>query len=166
MQAEWEDPQPLEGETAKQRLDRNFSELLQELRVTQTGVQILLGFLLTMVFTAGFAAVDGWQLGLYVAALALTTLAFGLLVAPVALHRGLFRRGLKPDLVRMTHILTFLGLLALLLAVSTAVTLALVVALGVTPGIVGGVATLVVLASIWYVLPLVVRLQHRGDHLR
>lgn len=31
------------GETDNQRLDRNWSSLLQELRVVQTGVQLLTG---------------------------------------------------------------------------------------------------------------------------
>ena len=87
-----------------------------------------------------------------------------LLVAPVALHRILFRRGMKPHLVRLTHVLTFLGLVALMLAVSTAVTLTLVVALGVTAGVVIGGVTLGVLL-IWYGLPVVAVLTHRSDNV-
>lgn len=165
MEDHWREAHPSEEETAKQRLDRNFSELLQELRVTQTGVQILLGFLLTMVFSSGFAKVSGWELWLYAVAVALTTLAMGLLVAPVALHRILFRRGMKPHLVRLTHVLTFLGLIVLMLAVSTAVTLALVVALGLTTGLVMGIATLLVLLMIWYGLPVMALLTHRSDNV-
>jgi hypothetical protein len=164
MEAHWQEAHPSDEETAKQRLDRNFNELLQELRVTQTGVQILLGFLLTMVFSSGFAKVSGWELWLYTVSVCLTTLAMGLLVAPVALHRILFRRGMKPHLVRLTHVLTFLGLVALLLAVSSAVTLALVVALGVATGVVIGSVTLLVLVVIWYGLPLMALLTHRGDN--
>ena len=165
MEAHWHEPHPSAEESTKQRLDRNFAELLQELRVTQTGVQILLGFLLAMVFTSGFVEVEGWELVLYVTAVALTTLAMGLLVAPVALHRVLFRRGLKPYLVRLTHVLTFCGLVALLLSVSTAVALALVVALNVTAGLVAGVLTLVVLSFIWYGLPVMVLLRHRAENV-
>ncbi len=165
MEAHWEQAHPSDEETAKQRLDRNFSELLQELRVTQTGVQILLGFLLTMVFSSGFSKVDGWELWLYAVAVCVTTLSMALLVAPVALHRILFRRGMKPHLVRLTHVLTFLGLIALLLAVSSAVTLALVVALGVTTGVILGLATLLVLLMIWYGLPVVALATHRSDNV-
>jgi hypothetical protein len=165
MEAHWKEAHPSDEETAKQRLDRNFNELLQELRVTQTGVQILLGFLLTMVFSSGFVKVTGWELGLYAVAVCLTTLSMCLLVAPVALHRILFRRGMKPHLVRLTHVLTFLGLVALMLAVSSAVTLALVVALGVTAGVVLGMVTLLVLLLIWYGLPLVALLTHKGDNV-
>ena len=165
MEAHWDQGHPSDEETAKQRLDRNFSELLQELRVTQTGVQILLGFLLTMVFSSGFTKVEGWELSLYAVAVCLTTLSMALLVAPVALHRILFRRGMKPYLVRLTHVLTFLGLVALMLAVSSAVTLALVVALGLTAGVVLGLATLLVLLMIWYALPVVAVATHRGDNV-
>lgn len=165
MEAHWHEAHPSDEETAKQRLDRNFNELLQELRVTQTGVQILLGFLLAMVFSSRFDQVDGWELSLYAVAVALTTLSMGLLVAPVAIHRILFRRGMKPHLVRLTHVLTFLGLIALMLAVSAAVTLALVVALGVSAGITIGLVTLVVLALIWYGLPIVALLTHRADNV-
>ena len=165
MEAHWHEAHPSDEETAKQRLDRNFSELLQELRVTQTGVQILLGFLLAMVFSARFEQVSGWELWLYTVAVLLATLSMGLLVAPVALHRILFRRGMKPHLVRLTHVLTFLGLIALMLTVATAVTLALVVALGVTPGIMIGIVTLAVLMLIWYALPVVALLTHRSDNV-
>ena len=165
MQAHWHQDHPSEEESAKQRLDRNFAELLQELRVTQTGVQILLGFLLTMVFASGFSKVDGWELSLYAVAVCLTTLAMALLVGPVALHRVLFRRGMKPHLVRLTHALTFLGLLVLMLAVSAAVTLALVVALGTTPGLVIGLATLVAIGAIWYLVPLISIVAHRADNV-
>ncbi len=165
METHWQQAHPSDEETAKQRLDRNFSELLQELRVTQTGVQILLGFLLTMVFSSGFSKVTGWELSLYAVAVILTTLSMALLVAPVALHRILFRRGMKPHLVRLTHVLTFLGLVVLMLAVSSAVTLALVVALGVTTGIVLGVATFLGLLVIWYGLPAVAVLTHRSDNI-
>ena len=165
MESHWHEAHPSDEETAKQRLDRNFSELLQELRVTQTGVQILLGFLLTMVFSSRFTEVTGWELNLYAVAVGLTTLAMALLVAPVALHRILFRRGMKQHLVRLTHVLTFLGLVVLMLAVSAAVTLALVVALGLTPGLIIGVVTLVVIAGIWYGLPMMAVMTHRGDNI-
>ena len=159
----WNSEHPSEEETAKERLDRNFAELLQEMRVAQTGVQILLGFLLTMVFASGFADVKGWELWLYAAAVCLTTLAMGLLVAPVPIHRLLFRRGMKPHLVRLTHLLTAAGLVALLLAVSTAVSLALVVALGATPGLIAGGLVALTFFVMWYLLPLVVRQRHLSE---
>ena len=164
MQDHWFHPHPSDEESAKQRLDRNFGELLQELRVAQTGVQILLGFLLTMVFAARFTEVKEWELWLYAASVCLTTLAMGLLVAPVSIHRILFRRGLKPQLVRLAHLFMSAGLVALLLSVSTAVTLALTVALGTGPGLTLGVIMAIILVSIWYALPVYVRAKHLNDN--
>jgi len=160
---DWLLAHPSHEETAKQRLDRNFAELLQELRVAQTGVQILLGFLLTMVFAPRFTTVSDGTLWLYVGAVCLTTLSMGCLVAPVAAHRVLFRRGMKPHLVHLTHVLASAGLLTLLLAVGASVTLALVAAVGFTPGALVGVTMSMVLLLLWYVLPLLVRRLHRPD---
>jgi hypothetical protein len=84
-------------ESTNQRMDRNWVELLQELRVTQMGVQILGGFLFTLAFQARFEHLDGFQRGMYIGLLVLaaTTILAGM--APVYLHRALFRMGLKPS---------------------------------------------------------------------
>src|ERR1700754_1671970 len=85
------------GEWPLERADRNFAELLQELRVTQTGVQILFAFLLTLAFAARFPSLDDTQRGVYVGTLLLAVLATALFLAPAALHRSLFRRHAKPQ---------------------------------------------------------------------
>ena len=86
-------------EEKSERLARNFNELLQELRVTQTGVQILTGFLLTVPFTQRFTSLDAVQTHGYLAVLVGAVLATGFIIAPVALHRTLFRQGEKEWLV-------------------------------------------------------------------
>src|ERR1700709_971127 len=86
-------------ENGPERLTRNLNELLQELRVTQTGVQILTGFLLTLPFAARFKALDDVQRYSYLGVLAGSVLATGLIIAPGAFHRMLFRRGQRPWLV-------------------------------------------------------------------
>ena len=86
-------------ETHNERADRNWNELLQELRVTQTGTQILTGFLLTIPFQQRFADLDAYQTDLYLVLVVLAVLATALFVAPVSLHRILFGRRLKPELV-------------------------------------------------------------------
>lgn len=98
------------GEQPLQRADRNFVELLQELRVAQTGVQILFAFLLTLSFTERFTRLDDVQRGVYVATLLASALTAALLVAPVAAHRLAFQRGQKPDLVRVGHLLALAAL--------------------------------------------------------
>ena len=83
-------------ETPLERLDRNWDELLQELRVTQTGVQILTAFLLTVPFTNGFSQLDGFQRDCYLVVLCGSVLTTALLMAPVAYHRVLFRQRQRP----------------------------------------------------------------------
>ena len=56
-------------ETEGQRLDRNFNEQLQELRIAQTGVQILFAFLLTIPFQQRFTTLTDLQRGVYLVTL-------------------------------------------------------------------------------------------------
>lgn len=165
MHEQWFTAHPSDEESAKQRLDRNFNELLQELRVAQTGVQILLGFLLTMVFASRFSVVQDEELWLYATAVLLATLSMGLLMAPVPIHRLLFRRGFKPHLVRLTHVLMSAGLLALMLAVSCAVTLALTVALSPRLGVVLGAVVAVALLFLWYGVPVLIRIRDVSEEI-
>ena len=88
-------------ETPAERLDRNWSELLQELRVAETGIQILTGFLLILPFQARFATVSPFLVGVFLAAVLLAALATALVLAPVAAHRLLFRRHEKDVLVNL-----------------------------------------------------------------
>jgi hypothetical protein len=141
------------GETGEQRADRNFGELLQELRVAQTGVQLLFGFLLTVPFQAHFTTTDRWQRTLVVVALALAALASAFLIAPVSYHRILFRQRMKDDLVRAANRLAKLGLACLAGAITTSVTLALDVVVGRVWSAVGGAGIFLVLFVVWYLLP-------------
>ncbi|MBZ4307332.1 DUF6328 family protein, partial [Mycobacterium tuberculosis] len=75
----------------------------QELRVLLTSVHILFGFLLALTFSARFGALDGFQHGVFVVTLLAAALSSALLVAPVAAHRVLFRRGRKRELVTAGH---------------------------------------------------------------
>ena len=95
MTEEREPTQPERRETAAERSDRNWSELLQEVRVTQTGIQILSGFLLTVPFQARFTSLSPAMLGVFLGAVGFAALATLLVVAPVSLHRILFRRHVK-----------------------------------------------------------------------
>ena len=80
-------------------MDRNWVELLQELRVLQTGVQILAGFLLTLPFQSRFETLDDYQTRLYLANVVLAALTTATILLPVSVHRRLFRQGLKATLV-------------------------------------------------------------------
>src|SRR5947209_5954096 len=98
-----------QDETAEETLDRNWSELLQELRVVQTGVQLLTGFLLTLPFQQRFTKLDLFDQRLYLAAVASSSVATILLVAPVPLHRLLFRQHERRALVGTAHWCALLG---------------------------------------------------------
>ncbi len=90
-------------ESDKKRWDRNFNDILQELRVAQTGVQILFAFLLTLPFSSGFPKSSALQKDVYVVALVTAAFAAAMIISPVAFHRALFRQGRKPELVRFAH---------------------------------------------------------------
>ncbi|MCU7728760.1 DUF6328 family protein [Actinoplanes sp. KI2] len=111
----------LAHETERHRWDRNFGDLLQELRVAQTGVQILFAFLLTLPFSNGFAHVSTLQRDLYVVALLAAAGAAAMLISPVAFHRALFRQGRKPELVRYAHRMVTGGLAFLLIAMVSSI---------------------------------------------
>lgn len=110
-------------ESEKQRWDRNFGDLLQELRVAQTGVQILFAFLLTLPFSAQFEKTTNFQRDIYVVALLAAAFATAMIISPVAFHRALFRQGRKPELVRYAHRMASGGLGFMLIAMVSAVLL-------------------------------------------
>src|SRR3954463_8171455 len=146
-------PARTRGETVHQVLDRNLAELLQELRVAITGVQILFAFLLGLAFTARFATLGGFEVGLYTVALLSTALATIVLIAPVSFHRLVFRRRLKAALIVVADRLLMIGLGLLVLAISSAVLLILDVVLGRWQGLVGGGLVGLAGALTWYALP-------------
>ncbi|MEH0109640.1 DUF6328 family protein [Tersicoccus sp. MR15.9] len=90
---------PGREETTEERADRNWNELLQEIRVMQIGVQIITGFLLTLPFQQRFSQLDGAGRVLYLGLVVLACLTTALMLAPVSLHRTLFRHHRKPVLV-------------------------------------------------------------------
>jgi hypothetical protein len=106
--------QPQPGETERGRLVRNLQEILQELRVAQAGVQILFAFLLAVAFTPRFGQTTFVQRGIYLVTVMLTTASAVFLIAPVAWHRILFRRGQRERIVEVAsrYALAGLGFLA------------------------------------------------------
>jgi hypothetical protein len=140
-------------ETAAQRADRNFNDLLQELRVAQTGVQILFAFLLTIPLQTRFATLDHFQRGTYVVTLLLCATATALLIAPVAYHRAVFGQGRKPELVSSSSRLAGAGLAVLLLAISCAILLVMDITVGRIAGILIAIAAAGVFVLFWYALP-------------
>jgi uncharacterized membrane protein YqjE len=150
-------------ETDAERYDRNWSELIQELRVAQTGVQVLAGFLLTLPFSSRFGDLGQGHRTVYLVAFSLAVITVGLMTAPVALHRFLFGRHEKDVLVRVGGLFAKLGLAAMGLSLVTVVVLIFGVVVNDTAGIIAGAAVLVFYVSAWVVLPL--SLLRRGTDL-
>jgi hypothetical protein len=153
--------QPQRHETEAERSDRNWNELLQELRVTQTGIQILSGFLLTLPFQQRFTRLDGTQRAVFLFAVCLSTVATGLVVAPVSSHRLLFRRHEKTVLVTMSDRLAKAGLTALGLTVVTVLGLIFSVVAGTAAAVVATVLAAAFFVVTWLVLPELVLRRHR-----
>jgi hypothetical protein len=147
-------PRDPRDESEAQRDDRNLAELLQELRISGLGVQVLFGFLLSLPFTARFGRLSQGQRDLYLASLVLSAVATALLLGPVAYHRIVFRRRQKEPLVRAASVMATLGLAAVGLAITAAVLLATTtVATGVPAGLIT-VFVVILFAGLWFVFPL------------
>src|SRR3954469_15259270 len=92
-------------ESQDEKLDRNWDELLQELRITQTGLQLLSGFLLTLPFTQIFGGLDDEQKVIYLGLVVVAGLAVGANMTPIMLHRRVFRQHVKERVVALGHVM-------------------------------------------------------------
>ena len=158
-----DEEQQQRDESEAERLDRNYGELLQELRVLQAGVQILFAFLLTIAFQQRFAAVNDFQRNVYLVSLINASLATVCITAPVAFHRIVFRRGMKDELMTAATRYTAAGMAFLALAMIGAVLLVLdyLLSLGIAVGVAVGLAG--VFLVLWVVLPYVARAREADD---
>jgi high-affinity Fe2+/Pb2+ permease len=145
-------------ESEAERLDRNLSELLQELRVALPGVQVLFAFLLAVPFQQGFSKITGFQEKVYFATLLLTAVSAVLLISPSAYHRMIFRMQQKDDLVFLANKLAIAGLSFLALAMTGAIMLITDVLFGPVATAVTSALALTMFVVFWAALPL----QRRG----
>ncbi|MEV4559375.1 DUF6328 family protein [Kitasatospora sp. NPDC049285] len=145
------------AESPQARADRRLIELLQELRVLQTGVQIVFAFLLGVAFTPRFAELHDSEQDLYVVVLLLAVIAAAVLATPVALHRGLFHHPDRVRIVRVSARIAQVGLVLLATALSGAVLLVLTVVLGAAAAIPITAVVALVFTGLWFVLPWAVR---------
>ena len=144
-------------ETPKQRRDRELGELLQEMRVAITGVQVLFAFLLTVPFTQRYTTLSLAERRVYFCAVLTAAVSSLLLIAPAANHRLLFREGEKEHLLRAANRLVITGLI--LLAAGIGLSLYLVTEVVFTTAfaivVAAGVAAVTVFA--WFVFPRLLR---------
>jgi hypothetical protein len=140
-------------ETEAERIDRNFTELLGELRVALPGVQVLFAFLLTVPFAQGFTSLTQFERDLYLVVLLLTALASALLIAPTAYHRILFRKGYKPQILMFANRSAIAGLGVLALAMTSAIFLISHIIFGEATSIAVTIPSAMVFALLWYIVP-------------
>jgi hypothetical protein len=144
-------------ESPARRLDRNTIELLNELRIAGTGIQVMFAFLLIVPFNTGWRHTDSFERTVYFVTLLVVAASAFLLMAPPVHHRMLFRHGEKQFLVRLGNDFAIAGMALLAVGfVGILVLLSDVVLGGAAPAIVGGLASVFV-ASLWFGLPIVRR---------
>jgi hypothetical protein len=142
-------------ETAPERLDRNTIELLNELRIAGTGIQVMFAFLLILPFNAGWKQVDSFQRTVYFITLLVVALAAFLLMAPPIHHRLLFRHGEKRFLIRVGNYMAISGMACLGLGfIGILVLVSDVVVGGAAPAVVGILAGAVI-GGLWFAVPLI-----------
>ncbi|ALX66632.1 DUF6328 family protein [Microbacterium sp. XT11] len=153
-------------ETPNERADRNWDELMQELRVMQTGTQILTGFLLALAFQPRFTDLDDLQRTLYIVLVGLAAVATVLSLTPVGMHRALFGRRRKPELVRIAGRIVKADLFVIG-ALTIGVT-ALIVDFTVdrVAGVIALVAALLAVVAFWMLLPRRLRSTTAADDVR
>lgn len=140
-------------ESPAERLDRNWGDILQELRVIQTGTQILTGFLLTIAFAQRFEDLVDYQVALYLGLVVTAAIATVLGLAPVALHRWLWGRHLKKEVVVTADVLLKLTLVAVALTLAGTVLLIFDLVVNLTIGIIVAAVALLAAAAFWVMLP-------------
>jgi hypothetical protein len=149
-------------ESVEEAADRRWTDLVQEVRIAQTGAQIMFGFLLSVAFTDRFARLHGFDRALYVTVVVLGAVATGTLIAPVTYHRILAGHHVKPRMVRVVSRLVGLGVTLLALAIGCALLLLMRVAgLGWGAWLVAGLV-LIWFALCWVAVPTVLRRRHDG----
>jgi hypothetical protein len=144
-------------ETEQERLDRNWTSLLQELRVVQTGVQLLTGFLLTLPFQQRFDVLGNYMRVVYLATVGCSIGATVLLVAPVAMHRMLFRRHRLQILVSAAHRCAYAGLALLGASVTGMAVIIFAAVSGRNAGLAAGACSLLLFTTFWLLVPLLLR---------
>jgi hypothetical protein len=148
------EPDPPPEATDEAKINRNWTELIQELRSTQTGVQVLTGFLLTVPFSDRFDTLDDVQRTAYLLVLSGAVSATAAILSPIAYHRILFRRGRRPWLVEKANQVARVGLVLVALTTCGVVFLTFDLAIGRTGGVVASIIAFLGYLVLWVGIPL------------
>jgi hypothetical protein len=150
------------NETPLERLDRNWTDLLQELRVLLVGVHLLTGFLLILPFQSTFTKVSTGYHVVYLLTVASCIISTALLQAPVSVHRALFRRHRRAQTVLIAHRLSIAGTFFLACAVTGVSYLVFAIVENTAAGIAAAAVAAALLATFWLIIPRALR-RHEGD---
>ena len=152
------------NETVNERSDRNWTDILQELRVTQTGTQIISGFLLAVAFQQRFAQLHRYEVVIYAVLVCLAALSTMGGLAVVSLHRARFRRHDKPELVSVASRVLESNVWVVALLATGVVLFIFDFVFGLATGITVACIALVVLFALMFLLPASVRMreEHRS----
>ena len=139
---------------SKEDLDRELIELLNELRVTLPGVQVLFAFLLIVPFSQQFEEINDLQKYAYLVALTFTALGSAFLIAPTPYHRIRWRDQDKDAMLRLANRLALAGTVCVAIAMPCA--LFFVTDFLFKSPVPALLAALVigVIVTFWYALPL------------
>jgi hypothetical protein len=159
-----QDPDADEPELAK--LNRNLNELLQELRISEVGVQILFAFLIALPFTSRFGSVSQAVKDVYVITLLLAVMSSALMISPAAYHRIVFRHHRRAVLIRYASRILLVGLAMLSLAMAGAIVVVTSFLFGSLFAAIAGGAVALWIALFWYVIPVRTRLQCEREEAR
>lgn len=154
---------PEQGESEYDRLERRWTEQLSELRVAQAGTQIMMGFLLTLVFQPAFAETTTLERNLYLGLVITATAATALAIAPVSFHRILFGHpGAKARIVAVTQVFLQLTIVLVGLVLSGTVALIFNIVMGGVAGLTAGLVAAGIIIIVWLVVPMIIRRTLRG----
>lgn len=145
------------AETTDERADRNWSEVLQELRVLQTGTQILTGFLLALAFQPAFADLGEGERLFYLVLVVLAALSAIVALAPVAFHRTVFRQHAKPTVVAYGHAALVTALVTVSVLLVGVVAFVFAVVVGAAASWTAGVVLGLLIAILWLLIPFTLR---------
>ena len=146
-------PVPERDETEAQRIDRNWIELLQELRIVQTGGQVLTGFLLVVPFQERFAEIGPGFRVVYLVVLSAALVSTVILLAPVMIHRTVFRLHRKDRVLHLSGALARIGLAFLAAALVGVVILVFGLVLGPLAGLFAALVMIVLVLGLLVLLP-------------
>lgn len=148
-------------ETPAERYDRNWNEVLQELRVLQTGTQILTGFLLALAFQPKFQDLDAGEQTFYLMLVVLAALSSIIALAPVSVHRMLFRRHVKGVVVAYGHAALVTALVTVSVLLVGVVAFVFDVVISAAASLTAGVVLAALILVLWLIVPALIRARGR-----